>query len=71
MSDSGRYTQLNFCARVPFAPDVEPTANAFVAFAHPRQSPMACALTTGEDRRVDTDPIVPYAYAQIRFPKAD
>ena len=71
VSDSGRYSQFNFCARVPFAPDVEPTANAFAALAHPRQSPVACALTTGEDRRVDTDPIIPYAYAQIRFPKGD
>src|SRR4029077_19608046 len=45
VSDSGRYTQLNFCARVPFAPDLEPTANAFAALAHSRKSPVACALT--------------------------
>src|SRR3984957_1609690 len=32
---------------------------------------MACAPTTGEDRRVNTDPIVPYAYSQIRIPKGD
>ena len=32
---------------------------------------MACALTTGEDRRVDTDPVVPYTYDQIWIPKSD
>ena len=32
---------------------------------------MAWALTFSEDRGIDTDAIVPYAYAQIGIPKGD
>ena len=63
VSDGGGYTQFNFCARVTFAPDVKPTANAFAALPNSRQTPVARAPPTGENRRVDTDSIVPYPYA--------
>jgi hypothetical protein len=66
-----RYSKFNLCACVLLTPDIELTAEAFATLAHPRESPMACALTTNEDLWVDANAVIAHPYSELPFTKGD
>jgi hypothetical protein len=66
-----RYSKFNLRACALLAPDIELTAEAFATLAHPRESPMACPLTTNDDLWVHADAIIAHPYSELLFTKGD
>src|SRR5262249_33782687 len=57
--------QLNLCAGIEFAPDLQLSAYQFGAFIHARQAVMAGLSVSGQDRGIDSFSVVTDAQAKL------